>query len=280
MLPLPLLAAIGAFAGFLAGVIGAGGGVATLLLLVGAGMDPHVAVGSSLLFSVGIGGGGSLIHYRQGTADPMVALALGIPAAATAVVGAHLNGSLPDWALTAGFAALAAATSGAVLVRRGTPRVGTGDPVPVVGGAGDPPLSPPFTFTRTHSGPGGTFVYRIRLWLALAGGAVIGLAQGTLGVGGGFLFVPVMVRAMRMPEHVAVGSSLFAIMIGGLSGGITHSLRDNVDFRALAVLLPLGLVGVWAGARASSRLSGKAIRSTFAVALLVTALLLTLRAVT
>lgn len=273
---LPVLVGIGALAGFLAGVIGAGGGVATLLLLVGAGFDPHMAVGTSLLFSVGMGGGGSLIHYRQGTADPMVALALGIPAAGTAVVGAHLNGALPNWILTFGLAALASATAVAVLLHPSPqgmkPEAAQSEPA-------TPPASR-LTIHRRRRAPGGIFTYDIRLPVAVPGGAVIGLAQGLLGVGGGFLFVPVMVRAMKMPEHVAVGSSLFAIMIGGLSGGIAHAIRNNVDFSALATLLPCGLLGVWAGARASRRLSGAAIRRAFAIALILTAVFVSLKAVT
>lgn len=260
MLPAPLLAAIGASTGLLAGIIGAGGGVATLMLLVAFGLDPHVAVGTSLLFSVGIGGGGSLAHHRQGTADPLVALALGIPAAVTAVAGAHLNSAVPDWALTVGAAGLAGASALAVLTRttRADASERDGSPLGLV-------------LTRRWTGREGTYIYHVRLGLSLLGGGAIGLAQGLLGVGGGFLFVPVMVHAMGMPERVAVGSSLFAIMIGGLSGGMAHALRGTVDLGSLALLLPFGLVGVLGGARASRKLPGHAIRRVFAAALIVTA---------
>ncbi len=71
-------------------------------------------------------------------------------------------------------------------------------------------------------------------------GAFVGVLAAVMGVGGGFLMVPIMVYGLRMPMHVVVGTSLFQILFTCIEVTFLQAYTNhNVDF-ILAVLLLLG----------------------------------------
>jgi len=80
-------------------------------------------------------------------------------------------------------------------------------------------------------------------------GALVGVLAAIMGVGGGFLMVPVMVYILRMPMHVVVGTSLFQILFTCIEVTFLQAYTNHsVDF-VLAVLLLLGsTVGAQIGA--------------------------------
>jgi hypothetical protein len=87
-------------------------------------------------------------------------------------------------------------------------------------------------------------------------GGFVGVLAAIMGVGGGFIMVPVMVYLLRMPMHVVVGTSLFQILFTCATVTImqAHSNR-TVDF-VLALLLLMGsTVGAQVGAKLSKRLN-------------------------
>ncbi len=85
-------------------------------------------------------------------------------------------------------------------------------------------------------------------------GALVGVLSAIMGVGGGFIMVPMMVYLLRMPTHVAVGTSLFQILF--TCAGVTYmqaTANHTVDL-VLALLLALGsTIGAQVGARISRR---------------------------
>lgn len=253
---------IGTFTGFLAGMLGAGGGFATVVLLLAVGVGAHDTVGTSLVYTVIVGAWGTAVHLRHGTASWRLAVALGIPSAVTALAGAQLAEALSERALTMSFAMLTAGVTMAMVAR--PPGAKTPDVEADI-----------LPFDGRPGGEGASF--RLRgpvLAGAVAGGAVIGLLKGLFGVGGGFLLVPFMVLALRVPEHVAVGSSLFAILLGSISGSIRHALLGNVDTRLLWYLIPGGIVGSLAGATLVRRLSRETVRRAFATLMVIAAIYL------
>jgi uncharacterized membrane protein YfcA len=71
-------------------------------------------------------------------------------------------------------------------------------------------------------------------------GAFVGVLAAIMGVGGGFLMVPIMVYMLRMPMHVVVGTSLFQILFTCIEVTFLQAYTNHsVDF-ILAVLLLLG----------------------------------------
>ncbi len=58
-------------------------------------------------------------------------------------------------------------------------------------------------------------------------GSLVGLVSGLFGVGGGFLLVPLL-NAVGMPMHVALGTTLLAVSLGGFTGAYRHFQEGNV----------------------------------------------------
>jgi uncharacterized membrane protein YfcA len=77
---------------------------------------------------------------------------------------------------------------------------------------------------------------------AVVSGVFVGFLSGTIGVGGGIVFVPVMTVGFRFDQHLAQGTSLAAIIPTAIVGGITHIREGNV-LREGAVWMGIGGVG-------------------------------------
>ncbi len=101
-------------------------------------------------------------------------------------------------------------------------------------------------------------------------GGFVGILAAVMGVGGGFLMVPVMVYILRMPMHVVVGTSLFQILFNCIEVTFLQAYTNhNVDF-ILAVLLLLGsTVGAQIGAVLGRKLKGEQLKIILAVIVLV-----------
>ena len=101
-------------------------------------------------------------------------------------------------------------------------------------------------------------------------GGFVGILAAIMGVGGGFLMVPVMVYLLRMPMHVVVGTSLFQILFNCIEVTFLQAYTNHtVDF-ILAVLLLLGsTIGAQIGAVFGRKLKGEQLKVILAVIVLV-----------
>jgi len=101
-------------------------------------------------------------------------------------------------------------------------------------------------------------------------GGFVGILAALMGVGGGFLMVPVMIYILRMPMHVVVGTSLFQILFNCIEVTFLQAYTNhNVDF-ILAVLLLLGsTVGAQIGTVFGRKLKGEQLKIILAVIVLV-----------
>ena len=101
-------------------------------------------------------------------------------------------------------------------------------------------------------------------------GSFVGVLAAIMGVGGGFLMVPVMVYMLRMPMHVVVGTSLFQILFTCIEVTFLQAYTNHsVDF-LLAVLLLVGsTVGAQVGTVFGRKLKGEQLKVLLAVIVLV-----------
>jgi uncharacterized membrane protein YfcA len=101
-------------------------------------------------------------------------------------------------------------------------------------------------------------------------GAFVGILAAIMGVGGGFLMVPVMVYMLRMPMHVVVGTSLFQILFTCIEVTFLQAYTNhNVDF-LLAVLLLVGSTfGAQVGTALGRKLKGEQLKILLACIVLV-----------
>jgi len=101
-------------------------------------------------------------------------------------------------------------------------------------------------------------------------GALAGLAAGLLGVGGGFLIVPLLTLWARTDQHRATGTSLAAILPIALVAAGTYyfgSGSPQTDLPVAASLVIGGTVGVVAGGLAAQKVSDRVLRGFVAILL-------------
>jgi uncharacterized membrane protein YfcA len=101
-------------------------------------------------------------------------------------------------------------------------------------------------------------------------GGFVGILAAIMGVGGGFLMVPIMVYMLRMPMHVVVGTSLFQILFTCIEVTFLQAYTNHsVDF-ILAVLLLLGsTIGAQVGAVFGRKLKADQLKILLACIVLV-----------
>jgi uncharacterized membrane protein YfcA len=243
-------AGIGFVAGYLSGQFGIGGGMITtpaIRLILGG--SELVAVGTPLPVIIPTAITGVLEYRRRGLLDARVGVALGAIGASFSVLGAWLTslvGGDVVLYLTAALIAWMAFDMAHLALR--------------------PEQSPHVKAVKAERR--GSWV-----WLA-AIGAITGVYSGFLGLGGGFVVVPALVRFLGFDAKRAVGTSLIAVLILAVPGTITHYLLGHIDI-AIALRMSLGVVpGAMLGARVTAASQEKTVRVGFAVMLLAVGLLL------
>ncbi|NLA64641.1 MAG: sulfite exporter TauE/SafE family protein [Leucobacter sp.] len=107
-------------------------------------------------------------------------------------------------------------------------------------------------------------------FIALVGvGLAAGMLSGLFGIGGGTIIVPALVLWLHMPQRLAAGTSVAAILPAAVVGAISYGAQGNVDWVA-ALCLALGIViGAQLGTFLLSRLPVKALQWGFVVFLLI-----------
>ncbi len=121
---------------------------------------------------------------------------------------------------------------------------------------------------------GGPVNWRRCLPRTLAGGLVVGFLTGLLGVGGGFLIIPVLVIVLGLPMATAIGTSLVIIAVNSAAGFVAHAGEAPLDVPITAGFTIAGVVAALIAGRLATKVdTGKLKRwfawLVFAVAILV-----------
>lgn len=98
-------------------------------------------------------------------------------------------------------------------------------------------------------------------------GVVVGLMTGFFGIGGGFIIVPLLVLGVRLPMHLAVGTSLAVIAAASFISFGFHIESGGFAARTAAFFLAGAAAGAIAGGRMSERLDDRTLRRVFAAIL-------------
>jgi uncharacterized membrane protein YfcA len=229
--------ALGLVLGGVMGMLGGGGGVLAVPLLVFVlGLSVAEATTLSLAVILVAALAALVPHTRAGTVRWRQGLVFGAVGAVGAIAGSLASSRVPERLLLAGFAILVLAAGVAML--RGA------QAQPAVE-AGDPNWRP--------------------TWIRIAVLAtLVGLATGFFGVGGGFLVVPALILALRMPVHEATATGLVVITINALvSLGTRAADQAAVDWALLGALAGAAAIGGVLGALAARRIAGAVLRRLF-----------------
>ncbi|HPT19595.1 MAG TPA: sulfite exporter TauE/SafE family protein [Methanothrix sp.] len=113
----------------------------------------------------------------------------------------------------------------------------------------------------------------------LVTGIAVGFACGLLGIGGGFLMVPVQIWALAqqgidptLAARIAFGTSLAVVLPTALSGCRGHSCRGVVLWRPGIIMGLSGLAGAFLGGSIASHAPGELLKMLFGSVVLLGAL--------
>ena len=270
---LPLIVGLGFVVGLLSGLFGVGGGFLMTPLLIMFGIPPTVAAASDSNQIVAASASGSYAHYRLGNVDFKMGLFLLIGGIIGGTAGVQVIKVLralgnADFLIMITYVLMLGFVGGYMLVEslQAMRKSKVSGPVsfnPKESTYAKMIKSMPY---QMHFEKSGIVLSPI---VPLFLGALVGVLAAIMGVGGGFIMVPVMVYLLRMPMHVVVGTSLFQVLFTCINVTIMQAYSNKtVDF-ILALLLLVGSVfGAQVGARLSSRLKDDQLKIYLAILVL------------
>ena len=307
---IPLLAvliAVGFVVGLLSGLLGIGGGMIMVpVFRLAFGLEAIESTATSLFTIIPTSISGAISHIRNKTCLLALGLATGIGGALTSPLGVYLSTVSPDIlvmlaaALVIGYSAISmfrkaarasrtgasqqapgelaasggfgtagvpvagvpAAGKGAPAAGKDAPAAGEGTPAAEAEGeAADPPLT------------------RRNLAAAFCVGLLAGLASGYVGVGGGFLIVPLLISLTGLAMRKASGTSLIAVMILAIPGAVEQGILGHIDYVVGLAVAVGSIPGAVVGAKLIKQVPERQLRVLFGFVLIIAAILLVVKEV-
>lgn len=111
----------------------------------------------------------------------------------------------------------------------------------------------------------------ISMWVIIVSGILIGFLSGFMGIGGGFIGLPLLIYVIGVPTITAVGTSLVVVLLISCYGTAVYGLIGSVQWIATLIILAGSLIGVQLGVYATKYVTGMRIKILFALLLLVVA---------
>lgn len=262
---IPASLAVGLIVGTLSGLLGIGGGtimVPAFRLVYG--MSAIAATATSLLTIVPTSVAGMITHIRNKTCYPAVGLAAGIGGACSSWIGVMAASYSPSWLIMAA-AACVIAYSASTMLRKALAMKPAGKKEQGAADAPAPDSAPEFQVTKD-----------VLVKAALIG-LLAGVLSGYVGVGGGFIMVPLFLSVLGLPMKKASGTSLVAVGILVLPALVTQALLGNVNWAAGLACIVGSVPGATIGAKLQQKLPERTLRFCFAGILGVAAVLLVVK---
>ncbi|MDD6729473.1 MAG: sulfite exporter TauE/SafE family protein [Eggerthellaceae bacterium] len=270
MLTLVAAAVAGVLVGLLSGLLGIGGGTIMVpLFRLAFGMPAIQATATSLLAIIPTSLSGCVGHFRNRTCVIGVGLAAGLAGACTSPAGVHLASISPSWAIMLA-AAVIIGYSAFTMLKKGLAmpkeagRLKASAATAKAGAKATVPAERPARVRAT----------RRQTVVGVAAGAVAGLASGYVGVGGGFLMVPLFIQFGGISMRQASGTSLIAVTLLAIPGAISQIMLGNVHILAGLVLSLGSIPGALVGANLVKYVPERTLRLLFGGFLLVVAVIL------
>jgi len=272
-----LILAMGAAVGFVSGMFGIGGGFLMTPLLIFVGIAPAVAVASVASHIAASSFSGAISYWRRRAIDPVLAAVL--------LTGGSMGTVLGVWTFTLlralGQLDLMIAMSYVILLTtvgglmfweglRALLRARKGGPVT---------MRRPGSHVWIHGLPLKMRFKRSKIYLSVIPVVVIGLIIGfigaVMGIGGGFILVPLLIYVLRVPTSTVIGTSMvltlvtmvFATMLHAVTNHtmvfatMLHAVTNHLVDAVLALILMVGgVTGAQFGARAGQKIRGEHLR--------------------
>jgi len=265
------LLGVGLLIGTLAGLFGVGGGFLTVPILESLfGFNFTISVGSNLASSVGTSSVGLSRHAKLGNVEPRTMLLLALGSVPGALIGAEIHQQLYSLMgdefrqLMRGlFVVLLLAA--AWLVWRGPKRTRHGKSL-----MQRLPIGPYVDLPRAG-------IDRVSLTGLIVMSLGVGVLVGLMGVGGGVLFMPLLVMVVGMSAHQAVGTSLGVVLCSTTVAVLRYGAEGRVSLWIALSILTGSAVGVQFGSWLCDRMHARRLRRYFALLVIGAAALLVVK---
>lgn len=305
-----IAAIIGVIIGIFSGLLGIGGGTLMVpIFRLGFGMSAISSTATSLFTIIPTSLAGLITHVKNKTCIPKVGVLCGLGGACTSPLGVYLASISPSWAIMLAAAAIIGYSSCSMFRKAiRMPKIAPQGESAVTGkdlekeaekaaraaqaaqatavqaaqaAAAQGKEQPTTTkaaanATKTASAPKEEpfklSVKKVALCLLI--GLIAGLASGYVGVGGGFIMVPLFISLLGIMMRQASGTSLVAVTILAIPGVVEQGLLGHIDYIAGIAMAVGSIPGAVIGASLIRKVPERKLRFVFGAFLLISAVVL------
>jgi len=232
---------VGFVAGVLGSMIGLGGGIIVVPVLTFAGFGPSLAASNSLFAAFSNAAASTISYSRQKRIEYSIGLKLGLLAIPGTVLGALISSDVAPGVFKILFALVLISCSIYIFLRK---KIETKE--------------------QNYS--------KQIMILAIGGSFFAGIISSFFGIGGGIIFVPLMVVAMGMGMKNAAPTSQFILLFVSFSGLVTHSFLGHPDFYQALLLSAGAFAGGLIGARLSLEIKERSLQILVSVVIIAAAI--------
>ncbi|MBQ9022087.1 MAG: sulfite exporter TauE/SafE family protein [Eggerthellaceae bacterium] len=281
----------GVVVGILSGLLGVGGGTMMIpVFRLGFGLSALASTGTSLFSMIFTAAAGSITHIRNHTCLVPLGLLAGVCGACTSPLGVRLANMSPAWLVMLATGCVIA-YSASTMLRKGLamPKSGVkanasetkealesrdASAAREANDASEAHEAAKESEAAARSAAEPAFIEakdltRRQYIIGAIAGLVAGVAGGYVGLGGGFLMVPIFVAGVGLPMKQTSGTSLLAVCILATTGAITQFVYGNVEVMAGLAMAFGSIPGAIIGANFIKKIPERTLRLMFGVFLLV-----------
>ena len=267
---IPLLLIISAAVGFLTGLLGIGGGFLMTPILIFLGIPPVYAVANGANNILAASVSGSLAHYFKKHIDLKMGVLILIGGLVGSIIGVEIfifflkKGTINNVISVSYFILLS--SIGLLMFYESLSEMRR-------------IRNNKFIRRRIHQHywihnlPFKVRIHASKLYISAIGpiffGVLIGLVSSLLGVGGGFILVPILIYIIGMPAKLVPGTSLFAMIFVMIIVSLLHAISNRTIDIYLVMILAFGSVfGAQLGSVISTKLAGEELRGLLSILIL------------
>lgn len=241
MIELLWLIPLGFAAGVLGSMIGLGGGIIVVPVLTFFGFSPTLAASNSLFAALSNAVASTISYSRQKRIEYSIGLKLGLLSIPGTILGAYISTDVAPGIFKILFGLVLIASSAYIFLKK---RI-------------------------QHKEK--TISSKIII-LSIGSSFFAGIISSFFGIGGGIIFVPLMVVAMGMLMKKAAPTSQLILLFASTSGVIAHSLLGHPDFLQAGLLALGSFIGGLVGARLSLEIQEKFLQILVSVVIIAAAI--------
>ena len=231
---------LGFGAGVLGSMLGLGGGVVIVPVLTFLGFSPTLSASNSLFAALSNAVGSTISYSRQKRINYSLGIKLGLLCIPGTVLGALISDDVSPGLFKILFGLLLIAMAVYIFLKN----------------------------RQTGKRSSESIISKQVMILAVGASFFAGLISSFFGVGGGVVFVPLMVIGMGMAMKRAAPTSQLILLFATFSGVTVHSILGHPDFLQAGLLAAGSFVGGLVGGRLSSHVKERSLKILFSVVFL------------